>query len=152
MLVHHSVDIHHPIQAVSAALVAGASKWLPRLTDSSLSTNVGPRIAGVQVRKRVAIEVGEPVSVSTWTAVPIKWKATFPKHLFPMMVGKIELEPVDLEVTRLTVSGTYEPPLGRLGKQLDDAVMRTVAEATIKELGESIARRLNTLAATHPEM
>ena len=92
------------------------------------------------------------MSADTWTAFPIKWKATFPKQLFPTMVGKIELARVDPEVTKLTVSGTYEPPIGRLGKQLDDSVMRTVAEATIKELSESIAKRLNVVAATHPEM
>lgn len=151
MFIQHSVNIHHPIQAVSAALVAGAPKWFPRLRGSSLST-IGPRIAGVPVRKRVAVELGEPVSADTWTAFPIKWKATFPKQLFPTMVGKIELARVDPEVTKLTVSGTYEPPIGRLGKQLDDSVMRTVAEATIKELSESIAKRLNVVAATHPEM
>jgi hypothetical protein len=151
MFIQYSVNIHHPIQAVGAALVAGAPKWFPRLRGSSLST-VGLRIAGVPVRKRVAIEIGEPVSADTWTAVPIKWKATFPKQLFPTMVGKIEVARVDPEVTKLTVSGSYEPPIGRLGKQFDDSVMRTVAEATIKELSESIAKRLNVVAATHPEM
>jgi carbon monoxide dehydrogenase subunit G len=74
--------------------------------------------------------------------VPLTWKATFPQKLFPEMTGKVELSPSDKEVTRLTVSGMYEPPLGGLGRQLDQAVMHNVAEATVKELAESIAQRL----------
>jgi hypothetical protein len=50
-------------------------------------------------------------------------------------------------VTRLTVCGMYEPPLGSLGKQLDDALLHRVAEATVKELAESIGKRLEALTA-----
>ncbi len=70
------------------------------------------------------------------------WKASFPERLFPTMEGKVELAPVDGLTTRLTVSGMYQPPLGRVGRQLDQAVMHSVAEATVKELAESIAERL----------
>ena len=77
--------------------------------------------------------------------IPVTWKATSAYTLFPVMPGKVELAPVDGQNTRLTVSGMYEPPLGRLGKQFDDALMHTVADATVKDLAESIAERLNTL-------
>jgi len=58
------------------------------------------------------------------------------------MEGKVELAPVDGLTTRLTVSGMYQPPLGRMGRQLDEALMHRVAESTVKELAESIAERL----------
>ena len=86
------------------------------------------------------------MTTGSWTEVPLTWKATFPKPLFPEMVGKVELAAVDPKATRLTVSGMYEPPLGRLGKQLDEALMHNVAQATVKELAESIARRIDTEA------
>ena len=105
-------------------------------------SRVGLRVAGLPVRKRVVVEIGEPVKTSTWAVVPLTWQATFPQKLFPVMTGKVELAPADKEVTRLTVSGMYEPPLGKLGEQLDEALMHNVAEATVKELAESIARRL----------
>jgi hypothetical protein len=38
----------------------------------------------------------------------------------------------------------YEPPFGRFGKHLDDALMHRVAEATVRELADSIAKRLET--------
>lgn len=141
MYVQHSVHIQHPVNACSDALAQGPRKWFPRLGGKNEST-VGVRIGGVPVRKRVVVELGEPVKTSTWTVIPLTWKATFPQKLFPVMEGKIELAPVDKEVTRLTVSGMYQPPLGKLGEQLDEAVMHNVAEATVKELAQSIAKRL----------
>jgi len=141
MYVEHSVHVDHPIRACSDALLDGPRKWFPRIGDKNV-TRVGVHVAGVPIRKRVAVELGEPVKTSTWTVIPLTWKATFPEKLFPEMTGKIELSPSDTDVTRLTVSGMYEPPLGSLGRQLDQALMHNVADATVKELAESIAARL----------
>jgi len=144
VFVHHSVQIDHPILAVSVALARGAREWFPDFEDQSLAT-VGPSVAGLEIRKKVAVEFGEPVAAGSWTEVPISWKATSIQQLFPVMTGKIELAPVDSHVTRLTVCGMYRAPLGRLGKQLDDAFMHKVADATVRDLAQSIAGRLDTL-------
>ncbi|HEY8839832.1 MAG TPA: hypothetical protein VIO80_04150 [Candidatus Dormibacteraeota bacterium] len=144
MFVQHSVHIGSPILAVSLALAKGSDEWFPHLEDPTLAA-VGPRVAGIGIRKKVAVEFGEPVAAGSWTEVPISWKATSIHKLFPVMTGKIELAPVDGRNTRLTVSGMYEAPLGRLGKHLDDALMHTVAEGTVKDLAESIAERLDAL-------
>jgi hypothetical protein len=141
MFIRHSVHIDHPVAACTEALMSGPRKWFPRLTDKNVGS-VGVHIAGVPVRKRVAVTVGEPVKTATWTVIPLDWKATFPEHLFPSMTGKIELAPVDKNVSRLTVSGMYEPPLGKLGKQLDETMMQGIADATVKELAEAIAKRI----------
>jgi hypothetical protein len=144
VFVKHSVHLDRSIETVSAALAAGPRKWLPRF-DGTSHAEVGPQIAGLALRKKVAIEVGDPVTVGDSTEVPITWRATFIKRLFPVMTGKVELAPVDPHVTRLTVCGMYQPPLGRLGREVDEALMHRVAEATVKELAESIAKRLETL-------
>ena len=146
VFVQHSVHIDSPIEAVSASLAAGPSKWLPRF-DGPEHANVGPQIAGLGFRKKVVIEVGEPLTTGDWIKVPVKWQATFIKRLFPVMAGRVELSPVDPYTTRLTVAGMYQPPLGDLGKHLDDALMHKVAEATVKELAESIAKRLQAIAS-----
>jgi hypothetical protein len=143
MFVRHSVQIQQPVASTTQALMSGPRKWFPRLSEKNVGS-VGIRIAGVPVRKRVAVTVGEPVKTATWTVIPIEWKATFPEHLFPSMTGRIELAPVDKDVSRLTVSGMYEPPLGKLGKQLDQTVMDGIAQATVKELAEAIAKRIET--------
>jgi hypothetical protein len=143
MFVHHSVHIDRPIEGCARTLARGPRRWFPRLGNKN-DYGVGPRIGGVAIRKRVMVKAGEPVQSGNWTEVPVTWKASFPEKLFPMMTGKVELAPVDGRITRLTVSGMYEPPLGRVGKELDDALMHRVAEATVRELAETIAERLET--------
>jgi hypothetical protein len=144
--VQHSVHIDRPIAAVNAVLRAGPRKWFPRF-DGPDHAEVGLQVAGVGFQKKVTIEVGKPLRTGDWTEVPVTWQATFIKQLFPVMTGKVELVPVDPHTTRLTVCGMYQPPLGELGKQLDDALLHRVAEATVKDLAESIAKRLEAIAS-----
>jgi hypothetical protein len=145
MYVQHTVHIKHPIKVVSATLLKGPSEWFPGLDDKNVST-IGLHVAGVPMRKKVAVEIGKAVKTSTWAVRPITWKATFPVKVFPEMTGKIELTASGKDETRLTVSGMYEPPLGKLGGQLDEALMHSVAEGTVRELAESIAERLEKAA------
>jgi hypothetical protein len=134
MHVQHSVHINQPIQQVSDALLEAPRKWFPK--------SVGIHVAGIPVRKRVNIEFGDPVKLSTWAVIPIWWQPTFGRKLLPVMNGKVDVAPVSPHETRLTVSGMYEPPLGKIGEQIDQAFMHRVAEGTVKELAESIAGRL----------
>jgi len=135
MHVQHSVHIQQPVKTLSETLLHDPAKWLPR--------SVGVHVGGVPVRKRVTIQFGEPVKTSTWAVIPISWQPTFGRKLLPEMNGKVELAPVSTSETRLTVSGMYQPPLGKVGEQLDEALMHNVAEGTVKELAESIADKLN---------
>jgi hypothetical protein len=146
MFVQHSVYIGQPIEAVTAALAMGPRKWFPRLALPGRAA-VGPEIAGIGLRKEVFVEVGDPVAIGSTTQVPVTWQATFVKNLFPLMTGKVEIAPVDPRTTKLTVCGMYEPPLGSLGRHLDDALMYKVAAATVKDLAESVAKRLAKGAA-----
>lgn len=145
MYIQHSVHIHRAIAECAKTLEDGSRTWFPRLTPDS-QTAVGLRVAGVSIRKRVTVELGNPEQHGDWTDVPISWKATFPERLFPVLNGRLELVPVDQVETRLTVSGMYEPPLGRLGNLIDEALMHSVAEATVRELTEEIALQLGAPA------
>jgi hypothetical protein len=147
MFVEQSIQIDHPVEAVTAVLVAGPREWFARL-DALGRSAVGPQVAGIVLRKKVAVEVGLPVTRGDWTEIPIKWRATFIEKLFPVMVGKVELAPIDARTTKLTVCGMYEPPLGPLGRQLDNAFMHTVAEATVNDLALSIAERLDAAVSS----
>ena len=141
MFIKHTVHLKHPVHSVSEVLTTDPAKWFPGLSGRKAS--VGIHVAGMPLQKKVSVEIGEPVKTSTWAVVPVTWKATFPERLFPVMTGKIEVAPVDKDETRMTVSGMYEPPLGKLGEQIDEALMHAVAEGTVKELAETIAKRLN---------
>ena len=141
MFVQYSIHIERPIAEVNEALIAGPRKWFPRFEGPG-QAEVGRQVAGFGFRTKVTIEVGEPRTTGDWTEVPVTWEATFIKRLFPIMTGTVALAAVDPHRTRLTVCGMYQPPLGRLGKHLDDALMHKVAEGTVKDLAESIADRL----------
>lgn len=145
MYVQHSTHVDKPIEECAQILERGSRTWFPRLRADSKS-EVGLRVAGVSLRKRVTVELGEPERVGDWTNVPISWKATFPESLFPVLTGRLELVPAQKGVTRLTVSGMYEPPLGRLGSLIDEALMHIVAEATVRQLTSEIASELGAPA------
>jgi hypothetical protein len=144
--VEHSIQIQRPVKELSSTLVEGPGRWFPRLRQDN-SASVGIHVAGLPLRKRVRVEFGESARTSTWAVVPITWRATFPQALFPVMTGKVSLSPVSQGKSRLSVSGMYEPPLGRLGEELNEAVMRKVAKATVKEMAQHIAERLERAAA-----
>jgi hypothetical protein len=146
VVVQHSVHIHRPIEAVSSALVTGPRNWFTRLEGTHRAV-ISPGVAGAKIRAKVAVDVGEPVTAGGRTELPITWQAAYIQKLLPLMTGTVELAPVDARVTRLTVCGMYEPLLGSLGRQFDDGLMRKVADATVKELAESIARRLEAARA-----
>src|SRR5487761_355485 len=147
MFVEQSIQIDHPVDAVTAVLASGPREWFARL-DALGRSAVGPQVAGIVLRKKVAVEVGLPVTTGDWTQIPVTWKATYVEKLFPVMVGKVELAPVDARTTKVTVAGIYEPPLGRLGRQVDNAFMHTVAEATVSDLARSIAERLDAAVSS----
>lgn len=143
MFVEHSVQIRRPVALCTEVLTTGPRRWFPRLTDQQIAA-VGPRVAGVPIRKKVVVEVGAAIFAGDRTEIPLTWRATFPRKLFPVLVGKVELAAVDPRVTRLTVSGVYQPPLGKIGEQLNEVLMHNVAERTVKDLAESIAHRVDT--------
>ena len=149
MYVQHSVHIKRSSDDCSRVLQRGSRTWFPRL-QADRHSELGLRVAGVSLRKRVTVELGEPETKGQWTNVPISWKATFPERLFPVLTGRLELVPVEPDVTRITVSGMYEPPLGRLGALIDEAVMHSVAEATVREVTEEIAKQLGTVLDQEP--
>jgi len=103
---------------------------------------VGVKVGGIRLRKRVAVELGDLVMEGDSAEIPINWKATVAKPFFPIFNGTIHLVPVDPNVTRLTITCMYQPPLGRLGLEIDEAFMHNVAAGTVKELADSISSRL----------
>jgi hypothetical protein len=56
--------------------------------------------------------------------------------------ANISISPAGDEAARLTVAGSYRPPLGRLGAGLDRAIMHRVATATMRCLLQSVAEAL----------
>jgi hypothetical protein len=74
------------------------------------------------------------------TVVPLTWRATGAPGLFPVLSADLEIAPLDLELTQLTIHGRYEPPLGAIGRRIDRLLMHRIAEASVRAfLGRLVA-------------
>ena len=70
----------------------------------------------------------------------LRWEAIGPGgELFPTLDANITLSPAGAHATTLTLIGVYRPPPGNLGGELDQVVLRRVAEATIHTFVNRIA-------------
>lgn len=152
--VRRSIHIQRPFAACAQALAGAHGTWFPQIVarvgdeDGRRLAAVGPTVAGARVTKRVIVRVEEPGDDPS--VVEFSWQPTFPRQLFPDFEGKIVIAPVDPDVSRLTVSGTYVPPLGALGQVLDEALMHRAAEATVQELAAAIAAQLERMISQEP--
>ena len=104
-----------------------------------LSMKVGPS----KMAKSVSVEVGEPMYGSAAMRVPIRWRATGAGRMFPEMTADLVIQPLGEEATILTFQGSYEPPLGEVGRVLDRAVLHRVAQVSVKDFVDRIVAALS---------
>jgi len=109
-----------------------------------LLTRLGPFRDQPRLAKQVRIKTLAPYPRGDTLVIPVRWMPTGPgSGLFPEFDGNLELTPDGPENSRLTLVGSYRPPLGALGKRLDRLVLHRAAYATISSL---LARLVNSLA------
>jgi len=106
----------------------------------SLRAKIGPAVEGLA--KEVRLEVGAHEVHRKGLVYPIKWIATGAQTLFPTMSADLVLSHVGPSQTRIIFDGTYEPPLGPLGRAIDRVALRRVADSTVKRWVDRIAMAL----------
>lgn len=110
---------------------------------------VGPWRTAPLTAKLVRVRFLEPRRDGTSVRIGLRWEATGPAAgLFPVLDADIAVAPSGEQECRLTLSGTYRPPLGRLGEELDRAMLGRVAAATIRALLEDVS---DALARPEPQ-
>ena len=112
-----------------------------------LLAEIGFPIDGHRLSKSVEISVGKPIAGASRTWIPISWRATGASSLFPVLEGELELASLGTEMTQLALNGRYQPPLGLIGKTIDKALLSRVAEATIKDFVDRLARAIEAAIA-----
>lgn len=93
---------------------------------------------GHRIAKTVRLDVGEPFRRTGETSIPLRWEATGTPGLFPKMEADLVVEEVGIRLTKVALQGSYDPPLGSLGRALDRALLHRVAEATVKHFVDRI--------------
>jgi hypothetical protein len=106
-----------------------------------LRATVGP--ADHAYAKQVDLEIGMAEIRRAGVVYPISWTATRAQALFPKLTADLILTHVGREKTKLALEGTYEPPLGPVGRALDRVALKNVAEATIQDWVDRVAEAVS---------
>jgi hypothetical protein len=156
---HCYAYVEAPFDLVTRLLAEDAAGVLQRATEDAadqagtLSRTLSIEVAGFEVGRDVVIEVGafQPREVVR-SVVPLRWRAERSRLLFPELAADLEVTALSFEppLTQLTVSGSYEPPLGLLGAGVDRLVLHRLAEAAVHrfthEVADELRRRVEALA------
>lgn len=104
---------------------------------------VGPAGAVPGTSRLVRVRFAVPVDRDGMMTVALRWEATgVTGGLFPALDADIRLTIDGEDQSRVTLTGSYRPPLGAVGEGLDRLLLRTVATATIRALLTRIATAL----------
>jgi hypothetical protein len=108
-----------------------------------LTTRIGMGGVGAPlIAKTVELHLEDRRASAEKVTLSISWIATGPTALFPRMDADLSIEPLGGDLTQLSFQGSYKPPSGAPGLLLDRWVLHRVAEATVKNLVDRLARAL----------
>ncbi|MST32665.1 hypothetical protein GHK86_08015 [Acidimicrobiaceae bacterium USS-CC1] len=132
------------VSALSSGCVAliGASLAGIDADAAEARGRVGPLRSPAGLGKTVEVRRGPLRRHGEATLLAFSWSATGGGALFPDLDGDLEIRPVELDRTLLTLRGRYEPPGGRIGQRMDHLVGHHLAEATIRAFLAALADRL----------
>jgi hypothetical protein len=149
MFVYYYVEIEEPFETVERKLLDELGA-LPDMATAAyrhgerLRMKIGLVPGGQLLAKKVEIRVGPPLQGPHETEIPITWRATGAPGLFPEMDAGIVIAALGPDLTHIALRGSYEPPLGPLGKALDRRLLHHVAEASVKSFLDRIAASLSS--------
>jgi len=142
--------VNHPYEAVRNALSADAPAVFRSATKAAADR---ARSVAAELRVNIgAIEVGTDINIAvkkieetTWegglvvTGIELEWEASAMPGLFPIMRGQLAIYPLTSTETQLDFFGTYDPPLGPVGKALNAVAGHRIAEATVHRFVGDVA-------------
>lgn len=102
-----------------------------------------PVVAGAVVQQDVSIELGTVQDSGETVTVPLSWRPTTHERVLPTFLGALLLRTDAQGNTQLVLRGTYDVPLGPVGRFGDSLVGRRVARSSVSELLERMAERLD---------
>ncbi|HEU4319632.1 MAG TPA: hypothetical protein VFS66_06085 [Acidimicrobiia bacterium] len=147
MFVHYYTHVPVPLDQVEARFdeVRGQLQELGDVAyreGEDLYARVGPANAGYA--KTVRLEIGVPEIRKAGLVYSISWTAAGAKALFPRLTADLTLIHVGRERTKLSLDGTYEPPLGPLGRAVDRVLLKNVAESTVQDWVDRVAAAVSS--------
>ena len=116
--------------------------------DGSFLLQIGSEVAGFTATKAIRVETGVATLAERRSKIPISWHADPLRGAFPEFVGAVELTPLSADNGELTITGSYDLPLGFIGAVGEAALLRNVAQRTLDSLANGLAGALSEAAAS----
>jgi len=151
MFARYFVELPIAQDRVDAALSQDPAAWMTHLAEhansrgDALLAEVGFGEAH-RIARTVEIEFAPEVRAGNKAIFPFRWSASGPGGVFPAMDADLEVAPLGADSTQLSISARYVPPLGKLGRLIDRAVLSRVAEATVKDFLDRVALAVTEIA------
>lgn len=120
--------------ADAARLIVASDQWLPPA--------VGLEGAFAPVNRKVDISLGPVSRTDGCVRRHLAWHATAQARLFPVMEGCVTVIRAGASDSVLEVKAHYQPPLGRVGRLADRALLHLAASASIERFADEVAERL----------
>ncbi|MDQ1483922.1 MAG: hypothetical protein QOF35_1998 [Actinomycetota bacterium] len=140
MLVYDFTHIPLPIAEVRHRLLVAVGGLWQQVAEAAydegedLLSRVGPFGPVPGLSKAVSVRAGSVRERGDGFVMPLRWSATGNTELFPVMQADLEIAPLGAQESQLRFSGSYDPPLGSLGRHLDRLLLHQLAEATVRAL------------------
>lgn len=139
MFVQYYGTVERPFADVERRLLdLGDALSAPADSAYRLGERLGVKIGGVGVAKTVLLDLKTPMRGDGTTSVPLEWWATGTPGLFPRMEAELTVADVGGAFTQVRFQGTYQPPLGPVGRVLDRALFGRFAEASVKDFVDRV--------------
>jgi hypothetical protein len=137
---------------VRAVMLRTPREWLDWLAAEAgdegerLTVHVGLEVAGKHVGGPVRLEVGEPLDSQHAVLLPLRFRPRDHRRLFPILEGSLDAAWLGPGRTYLALSLTYDPPLGLVGRLVDQTLLHRVAETVVQRFLEAIGHELTVRA------
>lgn len=142
MFVHYYTHVPVSMSTVEARIEvirAHLEDWadVAYRDGEELYASVGPASGGFA--KKVRLDIGVAEIRKSGVVYPMSWTAVGAKGLFPRLTADLIVSHVGRERTKLSLQGTYEPPLGPIGRAIDRTLLKNVAESTVQDWVDRVA-------------
>jgi hypothetical protein len=153
MIIHDFVQVSRDYDQIRArvradprALIAASAGSAYRYGER-LSLRLTPLSNHPTLGKLVDIDLADPYEREDRLVIPMHWWAPGATRLYPHLDGDLEFAPLGSMSTQITLMGSYDPPLGFVGRRADVMLLHRVAEASIRSFLTRLARTLERPAA-----
>lgn len=145
VLVRYYQELARPASVVEVAMTHLPESWLPEIVMASnghvmnLMELVGITVGSRRLDLRVHLGISAPRRLGDTSVIPISWRPVANNSMLPSLDGDVEISPLGPDRAQLAISARYQPPLGWVGAIADRALMRRIAEATVKDFIDRVA-------------